>query len=106
MMTYGFLNPDAVDSSIPSQKLLDTVIQTIGRCWDIKEGNDNVQLQIVKALSHAATTKSCNLTGGNLMLVVRTVYNIHLMSRSKALSQTSQTNLTQMLNVIFGRMEG
>lgn len=106
MMTYGFLNPDAVDSSIPSQKLLDTVIQTIGRCWDIKEGNDIVQVQIVKALSHAATTKSCNLTGSNLMLVVRTVYNIHLMSRSKALSQTSQTNLTQMLNVIFGRMEG
>jgi len=36
---------------------------------------------------------------------VRTCYNIHLMSRSEVNQTTAKATLTQMLNVVFQRME-
>jgi hypothetical protein len=40
-----------------------------------------------------------------LLLAVRTCYNIFLMSRSEINQQTAKATLTQMLNVVFQRME-
>ena len=40
-----------------------------------------------------------------LLLAVRTSYNIFLMSRSEVNQVTSKASLTQMLNIIFQRME-
>ncbi len=40
-----------------------------------------------------------------LLLAVRTCYNIFLMSRSEVNQQTAKATLTQMLNVVFQRME-
>ena len=40
-----------------------------------------------------------------LLLAVRTCYNINLMSRSEVNQTTAKASLTQMLNVVFQRME-
>ena len=40
-----------------------------------------------------------------LLLSVRTCYNIFLMSRSEVNQTTAKASLTQMLNVVFQRME-
>ena len=40
-----------------------------------------------------------------LLLAVRTCYNIFLMSRSEVNQTTAKASLTQMLNVVFQRME-
>lgn len=40
-----------------------------------------------------------------LLLAVRTCYNIYLMSRSETNQTTAKASLTQMLNVVFQRME-
>ena len=38
-------------------------------------------------------------------MVVRTCYNIFLMSKSEVNQMTAKASLTQMLNVVFQRME-
>lgn len=40
-----------------------------------------------------------------LLLAVRTSYNIFLMSRAEVNQVTAKASLTQMLNIIFQRME-
>ncbi len=40
-----------------------------------------------------------------LLLAVRTCYNIYLVSRSEVNQTTAKATLTQMLNVVFQRME-
>jgi len=40
-----------------------------------------------------------------LLLAVRTCYNIFLMSRSEVNQTTAKASLTQMLNIVFQRME-
>ncbi len=40
-----------------------------------------------------------------LLLAVRTCYNIHLVSRSDVNQTTARATLSQMLNVVFQRME-
>ncbi len=40
-----------------------------------------------------------------LLLSVRTCYNIFLMSRSEVNQTTAKASLTQMLNIVFQRME-
>ena len=43
--------------------------------------------------------------GAGVMQAVRTCYNIFLMSRSEVNQTTAKASLTQMLNVVFQRME-
>jgi brefeldin A-inhibited guanine nucleotide-exchange protein len=40
-----------------------------------------------------------------LLLAVRTCYNIYLMSRHEVNQTTAKASLTQMLNVVFQRLE-
>jgi brefeldin A-inhibited guanine nucleotide-exchange protein len=40
-----------------------------------------------------------------LLLAVRTCYNIYLMSRNEVNQTTAKASLTQMLNVVFQRLE-
>ena len=45
------------------------------------------------------------LKSAGVMQAVRTCYNIFLMSRSEVNQTTAKASLTQMLNVVFQRME-
>lgn len=64
-----------------------------------------VEVQILKCLLTATTSTSFTVHGQALLLAVRTCYNIFLMSRSEVNQQTAKATLTQMLNVVFQRME-
>lgn len=68
---------------------------------------DNAQLPVlsVQALLTTVTSPHIEIHEGTVLLTVRTCYNIYLASRNLINQTTAKATLTQMLNVIFTRME-
>lgn len=64
-----------------------------------------VQLQIIKALLTVVTSQHVEVHEGTVLMAVRTCYNIFLASKNLINQTTARATLTQMLNVIFMRME-
>lgn len=64
-----------------------------------------MQLQIIKALLTVVTSQHVEVHEGTVLLAVRTCYNIFLASKNLVNQTTARATLTQMLNVIFTRME-
>ena len=79
------------------------VIDMICSCEDIQD--EGIELKILKSLLTAVTSSTFCIHGHGLLLAVRTSYNIYLMSRSPVNQTTAKATLTQMLNVVFQRME-
>uniref|UniRef100_A0A8C2FZE3 ADP-ribosylation factor guanine nucleotide-exchange factor 2 (brefeldin A-inhibited) n=1 Tax=Cyprinus carpio TaxID=7962 RepID=A0A8C2FZE3_CYPCA len=64
-----------------------------------------LQLICILALLTAVTSPHIEIHEGTILLTVRTCYNIYLASRNLINQTTAKATLTQMLNVIFTRME-
>ena len=64
-----------------------------------------MQLQVIKALLTAVTCSTCDVHGTSLLLAVRACYHIHLVSKNAVNKATAKATLTQMLNIVFQRME-
>lgn len=58
-----------------------------------------------KALLTAVTSQHIEIHEGTVLQAVRTCYNIYLASKNLINQTTAKATLTQMLNVIFARME-
>jgi brefeldin A-inhibited guanine nucleotide-exchange protein len=86
--------------SLPPQA---QAVELVCRCDDVSD--DAVELRLLKALLTAVTSTSLAVHGQALLLVVRACYNIFLTSRSDVNQATAKATLTQMLNVVFQRME-
>eukprot|EP00878_Enallax_costatus_P013661 GHUV01014284.1.p1 GENE.GHUV01014284.1~~GHUV01014284.1.p1 ORF type:complete len:388 (+),score=152.77 GHUV01014284.1:458-1621(+) len=78
-------------------------VQLICRCDEIPD--EGVEVLLLRGLLTASTSLTFTLHGQALLLAVRTCYNLHLMSRSEVNQTTAKAALTQMLNVVFQRME-
>ncbi|GAX80611.1 hypothetical protein CEUSTIGMA_g8046.t1 [Chlamydomonas eustigma] len=78
-------------------------VELMCRCDEVPD--EGVELQILKGILTATTSGTFTIHGQALLLVVRTCYNIYLMSRSDVNQTTAKACLTQMLNVVFQRME-
>lgn len=61
--------------------------------------------RLLQALLTIVTASSCEIHEGTVLLSVRTCYNIYLASKNLINQTTAKATLTQMLNVIFARME-
>lgn len=59
----------------------------------------------MQALLTIVTSPHIEIHEGTVLLTVRTCYNIYLASRNLINQTTAKATLTQMLNVIFTRME-
>lgn len=59
----------------------------------------------LQALLTIVTASSCEIHEGTVLLAVRTCYNIYLASKNLINQTTAKATLTQMLSVIFARME-
>jgi brefeldin A-inhibited guanine nucleotide-exchange protein len=79
------------------------VIETICACRD--DPGESVQLQVIKALLTAVSSNTCEVHGESLLLSVRACYHIYLVSRNQVNRTTAKATLTQMLNIVFQRME-
>lgn len=82
------------------------ILYIINYMFDAKCLNiTGVQLQIIKALLTVVTSQHVEVHEGTVLMAVRTCYNIFLASKNLINQTTARATLTQMLNVIFMRME-
>ncbi|KAJ8336938.1 hypothetical protein SKAU_G00381580 [Synaphobranchus kaupii] len=105
LIAYGHLTGSSPDSTAPGKKLIDRIIETICGCFQGPQTDEGVQLQIIKALLTAVTSQHIEIHEGTVLQAVRTCYNIYLASKNLINQTTAKATLTQMLNVIFARME-
>ncbi|XP_065921136.1 brefeldin A-inhibited guanine nucleotide-exchange protein 1 isoform X3 [Magallana gigas] len=105
LIAYGHLTGNTEDSTTPGKLLIDRIVETICGCFHGPQTDDGVQLQIIKALLTVVTSNTCEIHEGTVLQTVRTCYNIYLASRNLVNQTTAKATLTQMLNVIFSRME-
>ncbi|XP_072427585.1 brefeldin A-inhibited guanine nucleotide-exchange protein 1 isoform X3 [Chiloscyllium punctatum] len=105
LIAYGHLTGNAPDNTTPGKKLIDRIIETICGCFQGPQTDEGVQLQIIKALLTAVTSQHIEIHEGTVLQAVRTCYNIYLASKNLINQTTAKATLTQMLNVIFARME-
>lgn len=76
-----------------------------GFCFQGVNTDEGVQLQVIKALLTIVTSPIVEVHERDILLVVRTCYNIYMATRNLVNQTTARATLTQMLNVIFQRME-
>ncbi|CAL1541394.1 unnamed protein product, partial [Lymnaea stagnalis] len=105
LIAYGHLTGNTPDSTAPGKRLIDRIVETICGCFNGPQTDEGVQLQIIKALLTVVTSTTCEIHEGTVLQTVRTCYNIYLASRNLVNRLTAKATLTQMLNVIFSRME-
>eukprot|EP00217_Crustomastix_stigmatica_P006110 CAMPEP_0183807166 /NCGR_PEP_ID=MMETSP0803_2-20130417/40777_1 /TAXON_ID=195967 /ORGANISM="Crustomastix stigmata, Strain CCMP3273" /LENGTH=1848 /DNA_ID=CAMNT_0026051939 /DNA_START=183 /DNA_END=5729 /DNA_ORIENTATION=+ len=74
-------------------------------CKGYELGEEAVELQVLKGLLTAVSCNTFQVHGEALLRVVRTCYNIFLGSKSEVNQTTAKASLTQMLTVVFHRME-
>jgi len=91
------------EESIGVASSMDEIVGTICGCDDFDD--DNVQLQVIKALLTAVTSNTCEIHEGSLLIAVRSCYNIHLVTKNQVNKTTAKATLTQMLSIVFQRME-
>uniref|UniRef100_A0A663E710 ARF guanine nucleotide exchange factor 1 n=1 Tax=Aquila chrysaetos chrysaetos TaxID=223781 RepID=A0A663E710_AQUCH len=65
----------------------------------------STSLDCLQALLTAVTSQHIEIHEGTVLQAVRTCYNIYLASKNLINQTTAKATLTQMLNVIFARME-
>ncbi|XP_062897468.1 brefeldin A-inhibited guanine nucleotide-exchange protein 2-like isoform X1 [Mobula hypostoma] len=104
LLAYGHITGNAPDSST-GKRLIDRIIETICGCFQGTQTDEGVQLQIIKALLTAVTSSYIEIHEGTILQTVRTCYNIYLASKNLINQTTAKATLTQMLNVIFTKME-
>ncbi|XP_061541311.1 brefeldin A-inhibited guanine nucleotide-exchange protein 2 isoform X1 [Phycodurus eques] len=105
LIAYGHITGNAPDSRTSGKRLIDRLVETICNCFQGPQTDEGVQLQIIKALLTTVTSPHIEIHEGTILLTVRTCYNIYLASRNLINQTTAKATLTQMLNVIFTRME-
>lgn len=105
LIAYGHLTGNLPDPMEPGKLLIDRIVETVCGCFQGPTTDDGVQLQIIKALLTVVTSQWCEVHEGSVLQPVRTCYNIYLASRNLVNQTTAIATLTQMLNVIFARME-
>ncbi|KAI9230359.1 MAG: Sec7-domain-containing protein [Piptocephalis tieghemiana] len=88
----------------PGVRLIDDLVEVTCECF-IGEGTDDaVTMQIIKALLAAVLSETSPIHEAILLRAVRTIYNVFLLSRSTVNQTIAQGTLTQMVNVVFGRV--
>ncbi|KAK0173297.1 hypothetical protein PV328_006514 [Microctonus aethiopoides] len=105
LIAYGHLTGNVPDSTEPNKLLIERIVETICSCFMGPQTDEGVQLQIIKALLTVMTSQHVEVHERNVLLTIRTVYNVYLASRNLVNQTTARATLTQMINVIFARME-
>jgi brefeldin A-inhibited guanine nucleotide-exchange protein len=107
LIAYGHLTGNVQDSSNSQKLFVDRIVSTICNCFMGPHTDEGVQLQIIKALLTVVTSQhiGTQVHEGTVLQAVRTCYDIYLSSKNLVNQTTARATLTQMLHVIFSRME-
>ncbi|XP_024887341.1 brefeldin A-inhibited guanine nucleotide-exchange protein 1-like isoform X1 [Temnothorax curvispinosus] len=105
LIAYSHLTGNVPDSTEPNKLPIVRIVETICGCFTGPQTDESVQLQIIKALLTVMTSQHVEVYEDTVLLTIRTVYNVYLSSRNLVNQTTACATLTQMINVIFARME-
>ncbi|EGC36575.1 hypothetical protein DICPUDRAFT_47060 [Dictyostelium purpureum] len=104
MMSYGMVKPQVVDeTSSEKKKLVESMVELIGSYFSFQD--ENVQLQIIKALLTSVITPTCDVHDTCLMNAIKTSYNIYLVSTNKINSTAAKSALFQMVDSVLQKFE-
>ncbi|KAI0985612.1 hypothetical protein GJ496_002658 [Pomphorhynchus laevis] len=104
-IAHGHLLGNCEDPLEPGKHLIDRIIKMICSCFKGEQTNEGVQLQILKALLTILTSQLVDVHASSLLLSIKTCFNICLISRSLINQTTARATLTQIINVVFFKME-
>ncbi|XP_061371044.1 brefeldin A-inhibited guanine nucleotide-exchange protein 2-like [Gastrolobium bilobum] len=104
LIAHGYLRGEVDPSGAAAEaKLLSNLIESVCKCHDL--GDDAMELLVLKTLLSAVTSISLRIHGDCLLLIVRTCYDIYLVSKNVVNQTTAKASLIQMLVIVFRRME-
>lgn len=103
LIAHGHLRGEMDAGEGVESKLLLQVMDSVCRCYDL--GDESIELLVLKTLLSAVTSTSLRVHGDSLLKAVRTCYNIYLGSKVPVNQTTAKASLTQMLVIVFRRME-
>lgn len=78
-------------------------MDSVCKCYDVAD--ESVELLVLKFMLSAVTSTSVKVHGECLLKAIRTCYNIFLGSKMPVNQTTAKASLTQMLVIVFRRME-
>jgi brefeldin A-inhibited guanine nucleotide-exchange protein len=88
-----------------SVKLIDAAIETIASSFDGEGTDARIEVQVVRALLSAVLNEQFPPHGSTLLRAVRQIYNIFILSLSPSNQGIAQASLTQVVNVVFDKVE-
>ncbi|TRY63979.1 hypothetical protein TCAL_07154 [Tigriopus californicus] len=109
LVAYGHLRfshtplPLAVSPQHPS--LEDRLVNAVANAFSGPHTDEQIQLQVLKALLTILTSSNVRVHDNSLLLSVRTCYNIYLASRNIINQTTAKATMSQILNYVFSAME-
>jgi Sec7-like guanine-nucleotide exchange factor len=89
-------------SSDHSDLLMGQIVTTVCNCAN---NNEDIQLQVIRALLTSVSTPSCALHGKLLLTAIKTIYNIFLQTKSVPTQTTAKASLSQIVGIAFSRWE-
>ncbi|EEB07080.1 SNARE sec71 [Schizosaccharomyces japonicus yFS275] len=102
LITYNYFDVPHLNAS--ELTLMEKVVNIIASCFGGESTPEKVQLQIVKALLAAVTSKHCVIRHSSLLMAVRQTYNIFLLCKNPSIQAIAQVALTQMIDSAFQRL--
>ncbi|KDO24017.1 hypothetical protein SPRG_10713 [Saprolegnia parasitica CBS 223.65] len=102
-LPMGAAKDKETDDANAKVTLMDAVVTAICSCND--HHDEEVQLQVLKAVLQAVTSQKCEVHEHSLLKSVRACYHIHLVSKNTMNQTVAKATLQQMVSVVFQRME-
>jgi len=85
--------------------LIDEIIDVVCACFIGVKTEEGIQLQIIKCVLTAVTSPLSEVHGPSLTKAIQTCFNIFLLSKNVVNQVTAKASLTQIVNLVFQRME-
>ncbi|GKV00013.1 hypothetical protein SLEP1_g12776 [Rubroshorea leprosula] len=104
LISYDHLEGDPGLDSGTNVPLFTEILNMVCSCVD-NSSPDSTILQVLKVLLTSAASTKFRVHGEPLLGVIRVCYNIALHSKSPINQATSKAMLTQMISIVFRRME-
>lgn len=104
LIAYDHLEGDPGLEGGKNSPLFTDILNMVCGCVD-NTSSDSTVLQVLKVLLNAVASNRFRVHGEPLLGVIRVCYNIALNSKSPVNQATSKAMLTQMISIVFRRME-
>ncbi|XP_047330350.1 brefeldin A-inhibited guanine nucleotide-exchange protein 5-like isoform X2 [Impatiens glandulifera] len=104
LIAYDHLEGDPGLDGGKNSPLFTDILNMVCGCVD-NSSPDSTTLQVLKVLLTSVASSKFRVHGESLLGVIRLCYNIALNSKSPVNQLTSKAMLTQMISIVFRRME-